>query len=133
MVKTSRPPPTKIHPKKKRSRRRWTRGNAAELEEQFRWALDARGIEYRRQYRFDPDSRRRADFFVPPAIIVECQGIVYGGAGAHNTPTGVARDMARANDLIALGFTPLWVTNHGRGHTTPEHVADLVLQLLSNT
>lgn len=110
-----------------------TPSKKSKLEETLALCLRADGIEFEREFLFDlPRTRRRADFFIKPNIIVECEGVVFGGKGAHNSAVGVAKDCARNNDLVRLGYVLLRVTNMRRGGSAePAAVSLLVKEILA--
>ena len=72
-------------------------------EEALAAALDDLGLEYEREYRFDPVRRWRADFMLERRVVVEVQG-----RGRHQTVTGYRADCEKLNAASAAGYRVLW-------------------------
>lgn len=77
------------------------------MESMFELHLRAHRIDgrFQREYRFHPTRRWRFDFADPAAkIAIELQGGIFGGKSAHNTGTGIRRDMEKSNEAQRLGW-----------------------------
>ena len=74
--------------------------------------LDAERIPYRREVRFHPVRRWKADFFVEGVrkVLIEVEGGGWlPGGGRHNRGKGFAADMEKYNEALCLGFVVLRV------------------------
>ena len=74
-------------------------------EEQLAWQLTGADISHTREFRFHPRRKYRADFFIPPLLLVEVQG-----SGRHTRFLGYENDMERQAEALMLGFVVLPVT-----------------------
>lgn len=62
------------------------------------------GIDFEPEFRFHPTRKWRADFHVPPLILVEVEGGVYHARSGHRSVTGILRDIEKYNASAALGY-----------------------------
>lgn len=86
-------------------------------------ALDARRIEYQREFRFHPKRRWAADFAFGN-LLVEVDG-----RGRHQTYVGFRNDCVKLNAAAALGYSvlrfpagdykPSKSRKHGKGKASP--------------
>ncbi len=76
------------------------------LEETFALHLRVNRLtEFEREYRFHPSRKWRFDFAAPRLLIaVEIEGGIFGKKSAHNTGTGILRDMEKSNEAQRLGW-----------------------------
>ena len=72
------------------------------LEDVFAaWLEEVNAPPFERQYRFDPDSKRTADFAWPDErVIVEVQGL----RGKHLLAAGYIKDCQKHMDALRLGW-----------------------------
>lgn len=112
----------------------------SKAEEHLANQLKACGIEFRREYRFHPVRRWRADFFIPPVILVEVEGVSYARgqrATRHQFGRGYEEDCIKYNaaakrGFVVLRFTPDLVFGKGRGNRTkfePPAIATIIEHL----
>jgi very-short-patch-repair endonuclease len=74
-------------------------------EEELAGQFDLAGIEYRREAVLIPGRRFRVDFWLPPHLCVEVEGIVWQGKGGrHQRGAGMEKDMEKYNLLALPGF-----------------------------
>lgn len=94
----------------------------SDAEETLAFQLRVAGISFRREVRFAPPRRWRADFcMTPPAfgddVLVEVDGGSWVG-GRHTTGTGFEADCEKLNAATIAGYRVLRVTpamvNDGR-------------------
>lgn len=87
----------------------------SDLAQQMRFAK----IPYTAQFRAIPGRRYRYDFLIgedPKCadLLVEVQGGIFMAKSAHNTGTGITRDMTKLNLAVLNGYRVLQVS--------PEHI-----------
>lgn len=75
----------------------------SEGEEEFALHLRAHGIPFEREYRFHPERKWRADFFIEPDILVEIEGGVFI-QGRHNRGASMVADMDKYNAATIRGY-----------------------------
>lgn len=75
-------------------------------EEHFNLQLKHAGYKFKREFRFDPNRRWKADFYLPAGrLIVEIEGIGYGRSiGRHQSGVGYASDCEKYNRMTEMGF-----------------------------
>jgi len=79
-------------------------------EETLALHLKAEKILFEREYRFCPERKWRADFYIPEKrLLVECEGGVWQ-TGRHQRPTGLIADMEKYNAATILHFSLLRYT-----------------------
>lgn len=78
-------------------------------EEEFARQLDLCHVAYTREYRFNPDRRWRADFFLEPSLLIEIEGGVYAN-GRHTRGEGYEKDCEKYNAAILAGYKLLRFT-----------------------
>lgn len=85
----------------------------SELENIFERWLQARKIVYYREYKFIPNRRFRADFFIPAInCLVEIEGGVWSN-GRHNRGDGYIKDCDKYNLATLHGYRLLrFTTEH---------------------
>lgn len=73
--------------------------------------LRALGVRHEREYRFAAPRRFRADYWIWPDLLVECDGGIWRkGGGAHSRPANILRDIEKANLAMFNGYRLLRVT-----------------------
>ena len=88
--------------------------NRSPLEVQLAWQMDASGLRYVSEYRFDAVRRWRLDFaFVEQKVGIEVEGGIWTN-GRHNRGSGFEADAEKYNALASAGwrlfrFTPSMV------------------------
>lgn len=83
----------------------------SEPEEVFAGQLSDAGIEFIREYKFDPTRKYKADFYLPKGnIIVEINGGTWMKKGGHSTGRGIQRDYKKSNAAQLLGYVYLQFT-----------------------
>jgi len=76
-----------------------TRLKRSSLEAELAWQMDAAGLAYVSEYRFDPVRRWRVDFaFLPQRLAVEIDG------GVHRIKDRFERDPEKHNALVLAGW-----------------------------
>lgn len=79
-------------------------------EETLALQLKAYKVNFEREYRFCPERRWRADFYLPDYnLLVEVEGAIWTG-GRHTRPKGFLADIEKYNTAQSLGFKILRVT-----------------------
>ena len=74
------------------------------------------GVTFAREYKFHPTRRWRADFAVyrsdedEPCCLVEVEGGIYHPRSGHRSVSGYLRDVAKYNEVVALGLPLVRVT-----------------------
>ncbi len=78
----------------------------SDLEDTFALHLRVNKLtQFEREYRFHPSRKWRFDFAAPRLLIaVEIEGGIFGKKSAHNTGTGILRDMEKSNEAQRLGW-----------------------------
>lgn len=82
----------------------------SELEDQLALQLKVVGINYKRQYKWHPDRRFKADFLVMPDILVEVQGGIWT-KGRHVRAMGYQMDCQKMCLAQLHGYSILYVTD----------------------
>ena len=78
--------------------------NVSELEETLAFQLRAESIrDFEREYRFAHPRRFRADFYIAPDVLIECDGGVYAN-GRHVRGAGYEKDAEKYNLATLLGY-----------------------------
>lgn len=72
-------------------------------EDALAMQLTAVRIPFEREFKFHPDRRWRADFFIKPNILVEVDGGVFV-QGRHSGGMGQVNDMEKHNAAALLGY-----------------------------
>lgn len=81
------------------------------LEDTFEAWLQTNNIEYKREYKFVPKRRFRADFYIPAInCLVEIEGGVWT-RGRHNRPKGFINDCEKYNLATVHGYKVLRFTS----------------------
>lgn len=76
-------------------------------EEALAFHLNTEGIDFVREYRFCPERRWRADFYLPQyKTLVEVEGGTWV-LGRHNRGSSIDKDFEKYNKASLLGFTLL--------------------------
>jgi len=81
----------------------------SKAEELLAFQFKAVGIEFKREFRFHPTRKWRADFVIGK-LMIEINGGLWMPKSGHNTAKGIMRDMAKANAAQALGYVVLTFT-----------------------
>ena len=81
----------------------------SEGEETLALHLRVHEIPFEREFRFHPERRYRADFFIEPDLLVEVEGGIWNG-GKHGRGSGIVKDIERQNAAVLLGYRPLRFT-----------------------
>lgn len=69
------------------------------------------GIVVTPEFRFDPNRKWRADFYIAPDILLEVEGGLFvAGGGRHNRGASMLRDFEKYNRAAVLGYRILKVT-----------------------
>ena len=98
-------------------------------EDTFAFHLKAHGIPFEREFRFNPERRWRADFFIEPDVLVEIEGGVYTG-GRHTRGRGFTSDCEKGNDAVLRGYRYLRFTTE---HVTKGLAIEMVQRVLCDT
>ena len=74
--------------------------------------LLSEGFEFKREFRFAPPRRWRADFKVRDRLLLEVEGITRYGPhlGRHQTAKGYSGDCQKYNEALLVGYDVLRVT-----------------------
>lgn len=72
--------------------------------------LREEGLYFEQEYRFAPPRRWRADFHLPPSLLVEIEGVKPGPGGRHQRIAGFLKDLEKYAEATALGFVVLRVS-----------------------
>ena len=69
--------------------------------------LKAHGVNFEQEFKFHPDRKWRADFYiVDHMLLVEVEGGIWSG-GRHTRAKGYIGDMEKYNAAVALGYRVL--------------------------
>lgn len=80
-------------------------------EAELQCHLDFAGYDYIREYLIAPPRRWRSDFLIcNHSLLLEVDGVLYRGAGRHQTATGFQGDCEKMNVATQLGFRILRFT-----------------------
>ncbi|MGI9251376.1 MAG: hypothetical protein ACR2PR_09275 [Pseudohongiellaceae bacterium] len=102
-------------------------GSALERETEF--YLRMHKIPHEREVELIAGRKLRWDFAIrSKRAVIECQGLVWDGKGAHNTPQGVMRDCEKLNLATLAGWRCFAITNGG-GATSPAEVVRKIANL----
>lgn len=82
----------------------------SKLEEQLAFQLKACKFQFTREFRFDPNRRWRADFFLPPYILVEVEGGIWMPKGGHTSGVGYENNCEKYNAAVIQGYLLLRFT-----------------------
>ena len=81
------------------------------LEDELAFQLQASGIEFEREYKFCPDRRWRADFYIKPMILIELEGLTQPWRKSrHTTNDGYSMDCEKYDEAEVLHFNVLRFT-----------------------
>jgi len=95
-----------VKTKKRRSAKQGTR-HPSEGETVLATHLRACKIGFEQEYKFHPERKWRADFFITGTkILVEVEGGIWSG-GRHTRGKGYLGDMEKYNEAALLGYTVL--------------------------
>lgn len=85
-------------------------------------------LNYEAEYRFNPERKWKADYFIPSInTLLEIEGKVFNG-GRHTRGSGFIKDTFKYNSASILGFNLLrYATNTIRDN--PKQVYDDLLKL----
>ena len=86
--------------------------------------LKCYAVGYEREYRFDPNRKWRADFFIAPNILVEVEGGHWVGGRHSRGGTAFEADAEKYNRATEMGFRILRYT------TQQVHRGETIDQLL---
>lgn len=79
-------------------------------EEELARHLQVHKIKYQREFAFNPNSKHRADFYLPEFnVLVEVEGGTRGKS-RHTTHEGYSKDLMKYNHAQILGFCRLAYT-----------------------
>ncbi len=81
----------------------------SELSDTLSFQLRAAKINHIREPKLVPGRKFQTDIFVPPHLVVECDGGTWSG-GRHVRGQGVEDDCEKQNLLVTHGYRPLRVT-----------------------
>lgn len=81
----------------------------SDLSDMLSFQLRALKIEHQREAKLIPGRRFRTDIFVPPGLVIECDGATWTG-GRHTRGAGVETDCEKQNLLVTLGYRPMRFT-----------------------
>ena len=81
----------------------------SKAEELLASQLDSIKISYKREVKFHPTRKWRADFIIGK-LMVEVEGGLWLKKGGHNTAKGIMRDMEKSNAAQAMGYVLLRFT-----------------------
>lgn len=96
-------------PIKKGKKRRSVKGQRVQSVGEVTLARDLRAlkINFEQEYKFHPDRKWRADFFITGTnILIEVEGGVWSG-GRHTRGKGYLGDMEKYNAAAVMGFKVL--------------------------
>lgn len=96
-------------PIKKGKKRRSVKGQRIQSEGEVTLAMHLRGckINFEQEYKFHPDRKWRADFFITGTnILIEVEGGIWNG-GRHTRGKGFIADMEKYNAAAVMGFKVL--------------------------
>lgn len=96
-------------PIKKGKKRRVLKGQRVQSEGEVTLARDLRAlkINFEQEYKFHPERKWRADFFITGTnILIEVEGGIWSG-GRHTRGKGFIADMEKYNAAAILGFKVL--------------------------
>ncbi|WP_151753936.1 hypothetical protein [Acinetobacter soli] len=96
-------------PIKKGKKRRLVKGQRVQSEGEVTLATHLRGckINFEQEYKFHPDRKWRADFFITGTnILIEVEGGIWSG-GRHTRGKGFIADMEKYNAAAVMGFKVL--------------------------
>lgn len=96
-------------PIKKGKKRRSVKGQRVQSVGEVTLATHLRGckINFEQEYKFHPDRKWRADFFITGTnILIEVEGGIWSG-GRHTRGKGFIADMEKYNAAAILGFKVL--------------------------
>lgn len=84
----------------------------SQYEDLLAFQLAQSNIKFERQYKFCPNRKWRADFYIRPMILAEVQGLVNLNVGLsrHTTIKGYTLDCERNNEAQLLGYMLLQFT-----------------------
>lgn len=96
-------------PIKKGKKRRSVKGQRVQSVGEVTLAMHLRGckINFEQEYKFHPDRKWRADFFITGTnILIEVEGGIWSG-GRHTRGKGFIADMEKYNAAAVMGFKVL--------------------------
>lgn len=96
-------------PIKKGKKRRSVKGQRVQSVGEVTLATHLRGckINFEQEYKFHPDRKWRADFFISGTnILIEVEGGIWSG-GRHTRGKGFIADMEKYNAAAVMGFKVL--------------------------
>ncbi len=96
-------------PIKKGKKRRLVKGQRVQSVGEVTLATHLRGckINFEQEYKFHPDRKWRADFFITGTnILIEVEGGIWSG-GRHTRGKGFIADMEKYNAAAVMGFKVL--------------------------
>lgn len=96
-------------PIKKGKKRRSVKGQRVQSVGEVTLATHLRGckINFEQEYKFNPDRKWRADFFITGTnILIEVEGGIWSG-GRHTRGKGFIADMEKYNAAAVMGFKVL--------------------------
>lgn len=96
-------------PIKKGKKRRVVKGQRVQSEGEVTLARDLRAlkINFEQEYKFHPERKWRADFFITGTnILIEVEGGIWSG-GRHTRGKGFIADMEKYNAAAVMGFKVL--------------------------
>ncbi|WP_151867459.1 hypothetical protein [Acinetobacter soli] len=96
-------------PIKKGKKRRSVKGQSVQSEGEVTLGRDLRAlkINFEQEYKFHPDRKWRADFFITGTnILIEVEGGIWSG-GRHTRGKGFIADMEKYNAAAVMGFKVL--------------------------
>jgi len=98
-------------PSEARRRTRRQTDFEAKLDWQLRMTLTGRWLEFKREYSFAAPRRHRADFaWLGARLLVEVQGGIWMGKGAHSGGSAIERDIEKVHLAVLHGWRLLPVT-----------------------
>lgn len=75
-------------------------------------AMMCLGLQFEREFRFEPKRRWRADWYIPAhKILLEYEGSTWGGYGRHVRGVGYGKDCEKYNHAQILGYKVLRFTS----------------------
>ncbi|MEQ1143721.1 hypothetical protein [Acinetobacter soli] len=96
-------------PIKKGKKRRVVKGQRVQSEGEVTLARDLKALKigFEQEYKFHPDRKWRADFFITGTnILIEVEGGIWSG-GRHTRGKGFIADMEKYNAAAVMGFKVL--------------------------
>lgn len=79
------------------------------LSDILSFQLRAMKIAHEREAKLIPGRKYSTDIYIPPAIVIECDGATWTG-GRHTRGAGVETDCEKQNLLVTLGYRPMRFT-----------------------